>query len=265
MSNEQPVPTPLPDPRHPVWYFPVTADDGEIVGYVWGDHTVPEVGWARRAARTSRVRALEGKWAQQVFTAGQRQAAPVVVVAGLARAKGAGAVVGASSTAVVEALARTVTEADDHWLLAQLHDAAHDSWRELADAFDALSDEDRSVEWGGGGKQPNGVIHVAYPRYSEPLMRVFAALYAVGAVTPEYRWTEAPLPKPDPDGRLAPADAVRAATTVVVGERISEGMIADAAKDGLLDAIGASLRAWRAGRTPPTVTTAPDPWRIPTP
>ncbi|WP_460065660.1 DUF6508 domain-containing protein [Streptomyces sp. YKOK-I1] len=251
MSSGQPAPVPLPDPRHPVWYFPVTADDGETVGYVWGDHTAPDIGWARRAARTSRVRELEGKWSQQVFEAGQRKAAPAVVVAGLARAKGAGKVVGASSKEVVGELARTVTEADDHWLLAQLRDAAHHSWRELADAYDALTDEDRAVEWAGGGKQPNGTIHVAYPRYSEALMRVRAALYAVGAVTPEYRWTEAPLPTPDPDGRLAPADAVRAATTVLVGERISEGMIADAAKDGLLDAVGASLRAWHVRRPPP--------------
>ncbi|MEU1185726.1 DUF6508 domain-containing protein [Streptomyces sp. NPDC005820] len=262
MSNEQPVPTPLPDPRHPVWYFPVTADDGEIVGYVWGDHIASEVGWARRAARSSRVRELEGKWAHEVFQAGQREAAPVVVVAGLARAKGAGAVVGASSKEVVEAVARTVTEADDHRLLAQLRGADSDTWRELAEAFDALTDEDRHIEWVGGGKQPNGIIHVAYPRYSEALMRVCAALHAVGAVTPEYRYTEAPLPTPAPDSRLAPADAVRAATTVLVGERISEGMIADAAKDGLLDAIGASLRAWHVRRTLPT---PPDPRRTPTP
>ncbi|WP_340379198.1 DUF6508 domain-containing protein [Streptomyces sp. SS7] len=265
MRSEQPLSSPLPDPRHPVWYFPVTADDGEIVGYVWGDHTASEVGWARRAARSSRVRELEGKWAHEVFEAGQREAAPVVVVAGLARAKGAGTVVGASSKEVVEELARTVTEADDHWLLAQLAGPDSHAWHELADAFDALTDDDRHVEWAGGDVQSNGTIHVAYPRYSEALMRVGAALHAVGAVTPEYRWTEAPLPTPAPDGRIAPADAVRAATTVLVGERVSEGMIADAAKDGLLDAVGASLRAWHLRRTPPTVSTSSDPRRTPTP
>ncbi|MFJ8104572.1 DUF6508 domain-containing protein [Streptomyces sp. NPDC096132] len=249
MSREQPLPVPLPDPRHPLWYFPVAAPDGEVVGYVWADHAAGEVGWVRRAARSSRVRELEEKWSREVFEAGQRGVAPVVVVAGLARAKGAGTVVGASSTDVVEAVARTVTEADDQRLLDQLHRDDTGAWRELADAFDALTEEDRRVEWVGGGQQPNGTYHVAYPRYGRALLRAVAALRTVGAVTPEHRWAECPLPRPSPDGRLAPADAVRAATSVVVGERACDGMIADAAKDGLLDAIAVSLRAWHARQT----------------
>ncbi|MFJ5719636.1 DUF6508 domain-containing protein [Streptomyces sp. NPDC093149] len=49
------------------------------------------------------------------------------------------------------------------------------------------------------------------------------------------------------DGRLGPADAVRAATAVVRGERFSDGTIAEAVESGLLDAVAESLCAWYEG------------------
>ncbi|MFI2432187.1 DUF6508 domain-containing protein [Streptomyces sp. NPDC018693] len=187
-------------------------------------------------------------WSGQLYEARRRRIAPIVVLAELARAPGAGPVVGAASLDVVEELADTVTEADDQRLLDQLAVEDEAAWRELADAFDALTDEDRKTEWVGGGTRPDGVHLIPGPRYSEPLQRALAALRAVRAVTQEYRWGGKPFPRVPPDGRLTPADAVRAATAVVYAERISEGTIGEAARDGLLDAAVGSLRAWYGSR-----------------
>lgn len=53
-----------------------------------------------------------------------------------------------------------------------------------------------------------------------------------------------PPPAVPPGGLLSPADAVRAATAVVRGERFADGTIADAARSGLIDAIAEALCTW---------------------
>lgn len=69
-------------------------------------------------------------------------------------------------------------------------------------------------------------------------------LVALGTVTPAY-WWRAFLPRAmDPDGTFTPGDAVRAATTIVRGERFSDGTIGQAYLDGTLYAIAAALVGW---------------------
>jgi hypothetical protein len=65
------------------------------------------------------------------------------------------------------------------------------------------------------------------------------------------------MPEVPPDGRLRPADAVRAATTLVRGEHFSDGTIAKAVESGLLDAVAASLRAWYADPSIDSVDQSP--------
>ena len=230
---------------HPVHYVTITAPDGEVIGYAWGDATT--AGWIQRSASSKSAYAAGRDWSRQVDDLRARGLAPVAVLAELAREPDVGPVTGAPDTAAIEELARVITPADDQRLLDELRREDAAAWQELADAFDALTDEDRKVQWGGGEKNANGAIQVAYPIHSRPLRRAVTALFGVGAVTPEHRWTAYPIPEAPPDGRMHPADAVRAATFIGVGERICEGTIAEAVENGLFDAVGRSLRAWYEG------------------
>ncbi|WP_411148389.1 DUF6508 domain-containing protein [Streptomyces sp. A30] len=228
----------------PVHYVTVTAPDGEVVGYAWGDAT--EVEWMHRKASSPSAYKAGLEWYTKVREAHDRGLTPLGVLGLLSHEPGVGPVTEAPDVAALEELARVVTPADDRRLLAQLDRDDAEAWQELGDAFDALTDEDRDVQWGGGTKSPSGAIHVPFPRYSEALQRAVHALRGVGAVTPEYRWRHSPLPQAPPEGGLRPADAMRAATAVVSAERMSDGEIAEAVANGLLDAIAASLRAWYA-------------------
>ncbi|WSQ09208.1 DUF6508 domain-containing protein [Streptomyces sp. NBC_01231] len=228
----------------PVHYITVTAPDGEVVGYAWGDGT--DVEWINRKASSSAAYDAGMEWYTKVREAHERGLTPLGVLNLLSHEPGVGRVTEAPDVAALEELSRVVTPADDRRLLAQLDRDDAAAWQELADAFDALTDEDRDVKWGGGHTLPSGAIHVPFPLYSKPLQRAVASLHRVGAVTPEYRWTDSPMPEVSPAGRLRPADAVRAATTLVRGEHFSDGTIAEAVESGLLDAVAASLRAWFA-------------------
>jgi hypothetical protein len=233
----------------PVRYVTVAAPDGEVVGFLWADAT--DVGWMDRRASSAAAYRAGQEWARKARDARERGLAPLGVLNLLGREPGVGPVTEATDKAAVEQLARIVTPDDDRRLLAQL--APHDSpaWRELAEAFDALTDEDRDVKWGGGHKLPSGATHVSFPLYSKPLQRAVDALSAVGAVTPEHRWMGVPMPEPPPEGQvLDPADAVRAATAIVRGERFCDGHIAESVKKGLFDAVAVSLRAWHASAVP---------------
>ncbi|MGW3991676.1 DUF6508 domain-containing protein [Streptomyces sp. NPDC004830] len=244
-----------------VRYVTVTApDDGEIVGYAWAGTEAGDVEWISRAASSRRAYELGTEWYRKVREARERGLTPLGVLHLLSREPGVGPVTGAVDAAAVEELARTVTPADDRRLLAQLDRADAEAWRELADAFDALTDEDRDVPWGGGQKSPSGAIHVPFPMYSAGVHRAVGALRRIGAVTPEHRWMDNPVPRPGPDGGLRPADAVRAATAVVRGEKFCDGIIDHALNDGLLDAVATSLRAWYADPDPADPDPAdPDP------
>ncbi|MBG0855260.1 hypothetical protein I2W78_26275 [Streptomyces spinoverrucosus] len=232
----------------PVHYVTLTAPDGEIIGYVWADATVVDL--VHRSAGSSGAYEAGTEWYRRAHDAHKRGLAPLGVLTMLSREPGVGPVTEAPDVAAIEELARVVTPDDDRRLLNQLDRDNADAWRELADAFDALTDEDRDIKWGGGQKLADGVYHVAFPLYGEPLERAVQALSRVGAVTPEHRWIDSPMPQPASDGRLSAADAVRAATAIVRGERFSDGTIARAVQNGLLDAVAESLRAWYAQQPP---------------
>ncbi|MEU6918728.1 DUF6508 domain-containing protein [Streptomyces olindensis] len=231
---------------NPVHYVTVTAPDGEVIGYAWagpgpGDD---DVEWITRRASSRRAYDAGMEWYGRVREARERGLTPLGVLNLLSHEPGVGPVTEAADADAVEELARIVTPADDQRLLAQLDRADAEAWRELAEAFDALTDEDRDVEWGGGQKSPSGAIHVPFPKYSKGVFRAVDALRGVGAVTPEHRWMDNPVPTLPPEGGLRPADAVRAATAVVRGEKFCDGTIDNALKSGLLDAVADSLRAW---------------------
>ncbi|HET9380113.1 MAG TPA: DUF6508 domain-containing protein [Streptomyces sp.] len=258
-----PPPTPAPGGPEPCHYVTVTAPGGETAGHLWA--TSQDLGWTDRVAAGVAARLAGREWARRAREARERGLTPLGVLNLLSHEPGAGPVTPAPGRHVVEELARTVTAADDRRLLAQLAPHGSDAWRELAEAFDALTDEDRDVKWGGGQQQPNGARHVAFPLYSKPLQRAVSALSGVGAVTPEHHWTAVPMPQPPPAGQtLAPADAVRAATAIVRGERFCDGHIAESVEDGLFDAVAVSLRAWHtsgeaAVRPVPAPSDAPPP------
>ncbi|WP_155058450.1 DUF6508 domain-containing protein [Streptomyces blattellae] len=239
---------------NPVRYITVTAPDGEVIGYAWCD--ADDVEWMYRKASSSSANEAGMEWYGRIREARERGLTPLGVLNLLSREPGGGPVSDAPDKAAVEALAFTVTPADRRRLLAQLDRDDTEAWQELADAFDALTDEDRDVKWGGGNRLPSGATHVAFPLYSERMRRAVAALDGIGVVTPEYRWMGNPMPELPEDGRLHPADAMRAAAAIVRGERVCDGMIAEAAESGFLDAIATSLRAWYAD--PSTDRPAPD-------
>ncbi|MFI8994631.1 DUF6508 domain-containing protein [Streptomyces sp. NPDC053542] len=227
----------------PVHYISAATPDGQVMGYAWAD--AAEVGWVDRKASSMDAYKAGLEWYDaKVRAARERGVAPRDVLGLLSREPGAGPVTAAPDVAAIEELARTVTPADDQRLTAALDRDNAAAWREFVDAFEALTDEDRKVEWGGGQKDADGVIQMPYPRYSKALLYAVSTLRGVGALTTEYRWSANPLPQLSPDGRLSAADAVRAAMAVVLGERISDGKIDQALKSGLLDAAVQSLRTW---------------------
>ncbi len=229
---------------NPVHYITVTALDGEVIGYAWAEAGADDVDWIMRRASSVSAYEASTEWYNRIREARERGLTPLGVLHLLSHEPGVGPVTEAADAAAVEELARVVTPADDQRLLAQLDRDDAEAWRELAEAFDALTDEDRDVEWGGGQKSPSGAIHVPFPKYSKGVCRAVDALRGVGAVTPEHRWMDNPVPTLPAEGGLRPADAVRAATAVVRGEKFCDGTIDEALKSGLLDAVADSLRAW---------------------
>ncbi|GAA1308082.1 hypothetical protein GCM10009647_028920 [Streptomyces sanglieri] len=236
----------------PVHHLTVANARGEAMGYLWANDEDDAAGWCLRPAG-DRAGINEGlEWSARLGAAKARGLVPTAALAELARGSDPrcvshvvpGSLAAAPSLDALKELARVVTEADDRRLLAQLDRGNADAWRELREALTALTDEDRDVRWSEGGQRPDGTRQMGYPLHSERLRRLVGALAAVGAVTPAYLWQDNPPLAVPAGGRLGPADAVRAATAVVRGERFGDGTIAQAAGNGLLDAVAESLCAW---------------------
>ncbi|MEV7996531.1 hypothetical protein AB0O67_32990 [Streptomyces sp. NPDC086077] len=97
-------PTGTPDLVH---YVTVTAADGEIVGYVWGDAT--GVGWVQcPAGRGDSLRAGT-QWHDRARELHGRGLAPRGVLSLLSREPGIGPVTGAADVAAIEDMARVPT------------------------------------------------------------------------------------------------------------------------------------------------------------
>ncbi|GGV59923.1 DUF6508 domain-containing protein [Streptomyces thermoviolaceus] len=277
----------------PLRYITVTAPDGEIIGYAWG--SADDTGWIHRAASSTDAFRAGIDWFGRIRDAHRRGLTPAGVLELFSHEPGVGPVTEAPDMAALEELARIVTPADDRRLVDQLVPAGHPAWTWLAEAYDALTDADREVAWDGDGTPDDGdradrtdreAAHRAAadggaagggaaggepsgdgtvrtpvpgpaPVYSEQVQRVLRALQDLGAVTEEYRWMGHPLPEVPSSGRLSPADAVRAATALVCGERFHPGLVGDALHSGLLDAVVLSLRAWHAESAADGVSSAP--------
>ncbi|MEV7850030.1 DUF6508 domain-containing protein [Streptomyces sp. NPDC088183] len=236
----------------PVHHLTVANARGEAMGYLWANDEDDAAGWCLRPAG-DRAGISEGLgWSAGLDAAKARGLVPTAALAELARGSDPrcvshvvpGSLATTPSLGALTALAQVVTEADDRRLLAQLDHGNTDAWHELKEALAALTDEDRDVRWSASGRQPDGTWLMGYPIHSKPLRRLVGALAAVGAVTPAYLWQDNPPPAVPAGGRLGPADAVRAATAVVRGERFCDGTIAQAVGAGLLDAVAESLCAW---------------------
>ncbi|NGO81488.1 hypothetical protein G6045_38395 [Streptomyces sp. YC504] len=235
----------------PVQYVTVTDKKGTVQGYLWFNDVDRAAGWVLRTARGDEAMSRGAFWLEKLDDAAARELAPTAALAELFKADTAYdnrlvevSLTSAASLREVQELA-ACPDAEDRLLLGQLkQDAA--AWRELAEAAAALTPADRKVEWAGAGEQPGGVIRIGYPNYSKPLLRLTYAVSGVGAVTPAHYWIDHRMPEVPAGGQLPPADAVRAATAVMRGERFCDGTIAKAAGDGLLDAVVASLLAWYA-------------------
>ncbi|WP_225447565.1 DUF6508 domain-containing protein [Streptacidiphilus sp. PB12-B1b] len=122
----------------------------------------------------------------------------------------------------------------DAALLARLDLRQTQAWARLAAAVADWRVKDDDWGWPGG----------AHPAYGERVQAVVSALGGIGAVTPAYHWTAFPVPQLSWDDTYPPADAVRAATAVVRGERFCDGTIGAAYEDGTLHAIATALVAW---------------------
>jgi Family of unknown function (DUF6508) len=133
---------------------------------------------------------------------------------------------------------------DDIQLVNQLDRSKTEDWEELRSVAEEMTAEDRSVKWTDGGRLPDGTYRLSYPAYSGRISKVIRLLSTVGAVTPLYHWMDHELPEYSSNSELSVADAIRAATFVVRGERFSDGTIASAAEEGLLDTILNVLIKW---------------------
>lgn len=142
-----------------------------------------------------------------------------------------------------------VDDADDAQLVAQLDRTRDAAWSQLRVLVSSGALKSRKVRWSETKRTPDGAFVVPYPLYDEQTNLAVELLSAVGAVTRLYHWMDHPSPQPSPTGEFGTADAVRAATAVVRGERFCDGTIASAAQDGTLHAILASLILWYDGES----------------
>ncbi|GGR69435.1 O-acetyl-ADP-ribose deacetylase (regulator of RNase III) [Nocardioides luteus] len=126
----------------------------------------------------------------------------------------------------------------------QLKSVPEDSWRELFEVAESLTDEDREVSWGGGQKSETGAIQMPYPVYSDRVSHLRRSLPSV--VVDWMKWMRGNPLLTEP-ARLAGApvaDAARLATVYLRGERFNEGVFGRAVQDGSVDAIVDRLRTW---------------------
>lgn len=141
-------------------------------------------------------------------------------------------------------------------LIAQLDTGPEcaDAWHRLtaaAEEFATRPHAEDDAHWQRGTSRADGVVTVGHPVYGPRVQRACQALSEVGAVTPAYHWTQHRPPALPEDGSpLAPADAIRLATTLIRGEPYCDGTLAQAVEHGTLQAVLASLADWHRNRPP---------------
>ncbi|MEY9836763.1 hypothetical protein ABH941_001983 [Streptacidiphilus sp. EB103A] len=119
-----------------------------------------------------------------------------------------------------------------------------DGWETLTAHVEDWQVADDDYTWTENRQQPDGVWQLGYPVYSRRVDSIHSALSSVGAVSPAYHWMAFAPPQLSREETFSPADAVRAATHVVRGERFGDGTIGAALLDGTLFAVAAALVGW---------------------
>ena len=119
-----------------------------------------------------------------------------------------------------------------------------DGWESLAAHVEDWRVDDDDYIWSESSRQPDGSWQLGYPVYSERVDSIHFALSSVGAVSPAYHWMAFSPPQLSREETFSPADAVRAATGIVRGERFSDGTIGAALLDGTLFAVAEALVGW---------------------
>ena len=149
-----------------------------------------------------------------------------------------------------------VAEPTDAEIEARLAAAPAAAFDELWAAAEELAGEDRHGTWAGGDVVDTIVIdgverevrQMPYVERSRALDRVHAALGGVGAIV-LFDWPDwGGLVRYASAGAVAEAsvaDAVRLVTSLVRGDRFSEGLLAAAADDGRLSAAIDVIYRWR--------------------
>jgi hypothetical protein len=141
----------------------------------------------------------------------------------------------------------TVDDSDDAQLVAQLDRTIDPAWSQIRVLVSSGALTSRTVRWSESKQTVDGAFAMRYPLYDEQTKQAVELLSAVGAVTPLYRWMDHHTPQPSATGEFGTADAIRAATAVVRGERFCDGTIASAVQDGTLHAILTALITWYDG------------------
>jgi hypothetical protein len=136
----------------------------------------------------------------------------------------------------------------DAAIVALLQAITEDGWRELSVVIDRLATDPRPYEWCGGDRQANGTIQMPWVRYGDTVRAALEWLDRHHLVTQLADWTNWHRRDRFPDAAsvdAAPvADAVRLATSIVRGNRFSEGAIAGTLDSGVLIAVLRRFRRW---------------------
>ena len=140
-------------------------------------------------------------------------------------------------------------DADDEGVIAGMRTATPRERARLRVAVLAVQQAPPPLaKWQGGKPDADGVIQIPFPEYHPAVDELVTALYQAHAVA-DFDWMHwaGTLRHQDASAvrRASVADAVRLVTTLVRGERFSDGTIASALEDGrFLAAVQRILEEW---------------------
>jgi len=131
------------------------------------------------------------------------------------------------------------TAAEDAGLTARLQSTTTEARNRLRTALQAIRRTRKPlVEWRGGERDANGVVHMPFPVYHPAVDRLVESLRQANAIAAGFDWMHwdgARRYSVEADVLTAPLeDVVRLVTAIVRGERFCDGTIAAAIEDGRL-------------------------------
>ncbi|MBA3803749.1 MAG: DUF1643 domain-containing protein [Acidimicrobiia bacterium] len=142
--------------------------------------------------------------------------------------------------------------AEDDDIVALVRTVGPRGWAELDEIIEQLANEPRPYEWQGGDRTATGVIQMPWVLLDPAADRAIRWLGEQQLVTHLADRTTWYTPHRYPDApsvdAASLADTVRLATSIVRGDRFSEGTIAAALDNGIFLAILRRLRSQRASR-----------------